>query len=242
MEEKTNLNKQNVEINKEVLLSSRKISLTAGILYLLTFVSVPTLAIYGQVKSANYILGAGPDTSAIIGGILEIIVALAGIATAVVLFRVLKKQNETLALGLIAARILESSTIFVGVAFLLSIVTLRQAGVGPNALVASHALVALYDRIFLLGQSLMPAICDLLLGFLLYKSQLVPRGLSLIGIFGAPILLIGYLAVMFGLIGQHAPLAGLSSIPVALFEFSLGIWLVVKGFNPQSMVILESKN
>jgi hypothetical protein len=242
MEEKTNLNKQNVEINKEVLLSSRKISLTAGILYLLTFVSVPTLAIYGQVKSANYILGAGPDTSAIIGGILEIIVALAGIATAVVLFRVLKKQNETLALGLIAARILESSTIFVGVAFLLSIVTLRQAGAGPNALVASHALVALYDRIFLLGQSLMPAICDLLLGFLLYKSQLVPRGLSLIGIFGAPILLIGYLAVMFGLIGQHAPLAGLSSIPVALFEFSLGIWLVVKGFNPQSMVILESKN
>ena len=242
MEEKTNLNKQNVEINKEVLLSSRKISLTAGILYLLTFVSVPTLAIYGQVKSANYILGAGPDTSAIIGGILEIIVALAGIATAVVLFRVLKKQNETLALGLIAARILESSTIFVGVAFLLSIVTLRQAGAGPNALVASHALVALYDRIFLLGQSLMPAICDLLLGFLLYKSQLVPRGLSLIGIFGAPILLIGYLAVMFGLIGQHAPLAGLSSIPVALFEFSLGIWLAVKGFNPQSMVILESKN
>ena len=222
--------------------SPRKIAMAAGVLYLLTFVSVPTLAIYGQVKSANYILGAGPDTSAIIGGILEIIVALAGIATAVVLFRVLKKQNETLALGLIAARILESSTIFVGVAFLLSIVTLRQAGAGPNALVASHALVALYDRIFLLGQSLMPAICDLLLGFLLYKSQLVPRGLSLIGIFGAPILLIGYLAVMFGLIGQHAPLAGLSSIPVALFEFSLGIWLVVKGFNPQSMVILESKN
>src|ERR1700690_1987343 len=97
--------------------SQRKISLTAGILYILTFVSIPTLVIYGPVKSASYILGAGPDTFAIIGGILEIIVALAGIGTAVVLFPILKKQNESASLGLVAARILESGTIFVGVAF-----------------------------------------------------------------------------------------------------------------------------
>jgi hypothetical protein len=213
---------------------SRKIALAAGVLYLLTFVSIPTLAIYGPVKSTNYILGAGPDTSAIIGGILEIIVALAGIGTAVVLFPVLKKQNEGAALGLVASRILESSTIFVGVAFLLSIVTLRQAGAGADALVTSHALAALYDRIFLLGQSFMPAICDLLLGFLLYQSRLVPRSLSLIGIVGGPILLVGYIAVLFGLIGQHAPLAGLSALPVALFEFSLGVWLIVKGFSPSA--------
>jgi Domain of unknown function (DUF4386) len=212
--------------------SSRKTALVAGVLYLLTFVSIPTLFIYNQVKSANYVIGAGPDTSAIIGAILEIIVALAGIGTAVVLFPVLKKQNESAALGLVAARILESGTIFVGVAFLMSIVTLRQAGAGAGALVTSHALATLYDRIFLQGQSFMPAICDLLLGFLLYQSRLVPRGLALIGIVGAPILLAGYLAVMFGLLGQHAPLAALSSIPVALFELSLGVWLVVKGFQP----------
>ena len=210
----------------------RKTALVAGVLYLLTFVSIPTLILYVPVHGANYIIGAGPDTSAIIGGILEIIVALAGIGTAVVLFPVLKRQNEAAALGLVAARILESGTIFVGVAFLLSIVTLRQAGAGAEALVTSHALVTLYDRIFLLGQSFMPAICDLLLGILLYQSRLVPRGLSLIGIVGAPILLAGYIAVMFGLIGQHAPLALLSALPVALFEFSLGVWLVVKGFNP----------
>jgi len=215
---------------------SRKISLAAGVLYLLTFVSIPTLAIYGPVKSANYILGAGPDTPAIIGGILEIIVALAGIGTAVVLFPVLKKQNEEAALGLVASRILEASTIFVGVAFLLSIVTLRQAGAGADALVTSHALVALYDRIFLLGQSFMPAVNDLLLGFLLYRSRLVPRGLSLIGIVGGPVLLVGYIAVLFGLIGQHASLAGLAAIPVALFEFSLGVWLIVKGFNPSAII------
>ena len=143
--------------------SQRKISLAAGVLYLLTFVSIPTLALYGPVKGVNYILSAGPDTSAIIGGILEIIVALAGIGTAVVLFPVLKKQNEVLALGLVASRVLESGTIFVGVAFLLSIVTLRQAGAGADELATSHALVILYDRIFLLGQSFIPAICDLLL-------------------------------------------------------------------------------
>lgn len=214
---------------------SRKIALAAGLLYLLTFVSIPTLALYVQVKSANFIIGAGPDTPVIIGGLLEIIVALAGIATAVVLFPVLKKQNESLALGLVASRILESGTIFVGVAFLLSIVTLRQAGAGADALGAGQALAVLYDRIFLLGQSFMPAICDLLLGYLLYRSRLVPRGLALIGIAGAPVLLAGYLAILFGVIGQHTALGGLSAIPVALFEFSLGLWLTFKGFNPSAI-------
>src|SRR5450755_2539819 len=222
--------------------SLRKTSLVAGVLYLLTFVSIPTLFIYGPVKSANYVIGAGPDTSAIIGGILEIIVALAGIGTAVVLFPVLKKQNEGLALGLVASRILEASTIFAGVAFLLSIVSLRQAGAGAEALVSSHALANLYDRIFLQGQSFMPAVNDLLLGFLLYQSRLVPRGLSLIGIVGAPILLASYLAVMFGLLGQHASLAGLSGIPVALFEFSLGVWLVVKGFQPSPILSSDTRD
>jgi hypothetical protein len=212
--------------------SFRKTSLVAGVFYLLTFVSIPTLALYSQVKGANYIVSSGPDTPVIIGGILEIIVALAGIGTAVVLYPVLRKQNESTALGLVAARILESGTIFIGVAFLLSIVTLRQASAGTDALATSHALIALYDRIFLLGQSFMPAICDLLLGFLLYQSRLVPRGLSLIGIAGGPVLLIGYFAILAGLIGQHAPVAGLFAIPVALFEFSLGIYLVVKGFKP----------
>jgi hypothetical protein len=221
--------------------ANRKTSLAAGLLYLLTFVSIPTLAIYGPVKSANYIIGAGPDASAIIGGILEIIVALAGIATAVVLWPVLKKQSEGAALGLVGARILESGTIFVGVAFLLSIVSLRQAGAGAEALASSHTLAILYDRIFLLGQSFMPAICDLLLGFLLYRSRLVPRGLALIGIVGAAPLLAGYLAILFGLIGQHVPLAGLFAVPVAIFEFSLGVWLVFKGFNPTAVAALESK-
>lgn len=222
----------NVSTKHIPMSSLRKTSLVAGLLYLLTFVSIPTLVLYGPIHRPDYITGSGPDTAAIIGGLLEIIVALAGIGTAIALYPVLRKQSEGLSLGLVASRIVEAGTMFVGVAFILSVVTLRQEGAGTNALTTSHALVTLYDRIFLLGQSFMPAVNDLLLGFLLYHSRLVPRGLSLIGIVGGPVLLTGYFAIQFGLIGQHAPLTGLFAIPVALFEFSLGIYLVVKGFKP----------
>ncbi|WP_295794922.1 DUF4386 domain-containing protein [Mucilaginibacter sp.] len=208
--------------------SNRKIALVAGICYLLTFVSIPTLALYVPVHSPNYITGHGPDTAVIIGGVLEIIVALAGISTAVILYPILRKKHESAAIGLIAARILESGTIFVGVAFLLSIVTLRQTGGGVGAI--GQTLAILYDRIFLLGQSFMPAICDLLLGIMLYRSRLVPRALALIGIIGAIPLLAGYFAILFGFIGQHSALAGLSAVLVALFEFSLGLYLVINGF------------
>ncbi len=177
----------------------------------------------------------------IIGGILEVIVALTGIATAVILFPVLKKQNEVLSLGLVASRVLEARSIFLGVAFLLSVVTLRQTGAGTDALVSSNILVILYERIFLLRQSFLPAIHDLLLGFLLYKSRLVPRALSLIVSLAGPVLIAGYLAVLFGLVGQHATLAGLSALLVALFELSLGLWLTFKGFNPTAANELMNK-
>jgi len=222
--------------------SHRRISLSAGILYLITFVSIPSLFLYNQVRSANYILGAGPDTNAMVGGLLEIIVALAGIGTAVVLYPMLKKQSRTVALGLVSARILESGTIFVGVAFILSIVSLRQAGAGADSLVVSKTLVLLYDRIFLLGQSFMPAICDLLIGFVLYKSRLVPRALAAFGMIAAFPLVVAYLAVMFGVVGQHDSVAGLAAFPVAIFEFSLGVWLIVKGFNAKAVAALESKD
>jgi len=222
--------------------SHRKTSLTAGILYLLTFVSIPTIGLYSNAKSSNYILGQGTDTQTIVGAILEVIVALAGIATAVVLFRILKKQNESAGIGLIASRILEASSIFVGVAFIMTIVTLRETGAGTDALVTSHTLATLYDRIFLVSQSFMPGINDLLLGFMLYKSRLVPRALSMLGMVGAIPLFVGFLAMMFGLVGRSDPIVGLSALMVALFEFSLGVWLVVKGFNPKAVAELDSKN
>lgn len=222
--------------------SLRKTAYVAGVLYLLTFISIPTLALYGSIRDPNYLFGAGPDTPVIVGGILEIIVALSGIGTAVALYSVLKKQNEGLALGLVASRILEAGTLFVGVAFLLSVVTLWQASAGVGSLPVSHALVALYDRIFLLGQSFMPAINALLLGSLLFQSRLVPRVLPLIGFVGAALLIAGDIAILFGLIGQRAPSTALAAIPIALWEFSLGIYLVIKGFKPSPITAPMSYN
>src|SRR2546430_4487970 len=212
--------------------SLRKTALVAGALYLLTFVSIPTLSLYGPVHDPKYIVGPGPDTGVVLGGILEIIVALAGIGTAVALYPVLKRQNEGVALGFVGSRVLEAATTFVGVMCLLSVVTLRQGGAGADALVIGHALVTMYDRMFLIGQSFMPVVDDLLLGFLLYQSRLVPRVLPLIGIVGAALLVASDIAVLFGLIGQRAAPAALAALPVALFEFSLGVYLIVKGFKP----------
>ena len=224
---------------KKPLETHRKISLAAGILYLLTFISIPTISLYASAKSANYVASNGSDTSAIIGAILEILMALACIGTAVVLYPILKKQNQILALGLVASRILEAGAIFIGVSLILTIVSLHQANIGASALAISHTLAIMYDRVFLQSQSFLPAINDLLLGILLYKSRLVPRTLSLVGIIGAFALLAGYSAIMFDIIDQHGSWAGLSALLVALFEFVLGIWLVIKGFNQKSIAALK---
>src|SRR5256714_9242298 len=125
--------------------SLRKAALVAGVLYLLTFVSIPTVFLYVPVHDPRYIVGPGPDTNVILGGILEMIVALAGIGTAVALYPVVKRQNEGVALGFVGSRVLEAATIFVGVMCLLSVVTLRQDGAGADAVVTRHELVAIDD-------------------------------------------------------------------------------------------------
>ena len=223
--------------------ASRRISLAGGILYLLTFVSMPIGFLYSAIlKDPNYVVGSGPDTPVIIGGILEIIVALAGIGTAVALFPVLKRQNEGVALGFLGSRVLEASTIFADVVCLMTIVTLRRTGVGAEALVTGKTLIALYG-LFRLGQNLMPAVNDLLLGSLLYHSRLVPRVLPLLGIIGAPFLIANTIVFLFGISsGPLYVLTGIGVLPIALFEFSLGVWLTFKGFNSAAVASLVAKS
>jgi len=186
----------------------------------------------------DWILSSGGHTAVLVGGFLEVIVAFACVRTAVTLYPVVKRQNEGTALGFVAARVLEAGMIFTGVISLLSLVTLRQhlggaAGADAASLVttgASH--VAVYDWTFLLGQTLMPAINALLLGSLMYRSRLVPRVIPAMGLIGAPLLIIAVFATLFA---QHSALTGLAAlpvIPVAAWELSLGVWLVVKGFRP----------
>ena len=162
--------------------STRKTALVAGVFYLITFISIPTLALYRPVLNhQDWIISSGGHTGVLVGGFLEVIVALAGIGTAVTLYPVVKRQNEGLALGFVTSRVVEGVMIFTGVVSLLSLVTVHQdlgAAAGANAasLVATGAShVAVYHWTFLLSQSLMPGINAVLLGTLMYRSRLVPR-------------------------------------------------------------------
>jgi hypothetical protein len=218
--------------------STRKTALVAGIFYLITFVSMPTLGLYSSVKSKDFIISSGADTGALWGCLLEVIVGLAGIGTAVTLFPVVKRQNEGMALGFVATRTLEAAMIFTGVASLLSLVTLHQdlgTATGANAaslitIGASH--VATYNWAFTVGQSLMPVANALLLGTLMYRSGLVPRVIPVIGLIGAPLQLTAVILTMFGVIDRTSVATGILVIPDFIWELSLGIYLVVRGFKP----------
>jgi hypothetical protein len=214
--------------------SLRKTALVGGALYLITFVtSIPARVLFGPVKDPNFILGTGvADTQVLFAGLLDVLLAFACIGTAVALYPVVRRQNEGIALGFVGSRTLEAAIIVTGVIALLCVVTLRQAGAGADALVASQTLVAVYDWTFLFGPGFMACVNALLLGSLLYRSRLVPRIIPLVGLVGAPLLFASDLAIMFGIWKQFSLPAGIATVPIALWEVSLGVWLVVKGFKP----------
>lgn len=220
----------------------RRTALVAGVAYVVTFVSIPTLALYSQVRAPGYVRGAGPDTPVFVGALLELIVALACIGTAVALYPVVKRQNEGVAMGFVGARVLEAATIIGCVVSLLSVVSLRRAGAGVGAATTAQALVAFHDWIFLFGQGFIPVVNALLLGTLLYRSRLVPRVLPIIGFIGAPLLAISFLATLFGLWGQQSAVSAFLTLPIAVWEFSLGVYLIVKGFRPSPVTAGMSRD
>ena len=156
----------------------------------------------------------------------------AGIGTAVALYPVVKRQGEARALGFVGSRTLEAATIYVGIVSLMSIVTLRQAGAGAQALVTGHALAAQYYWTFFFAQSFIPAVNGVLLGSLLYQSRLVPRWLPVLGFIGAALLVASWFAILFGLLGPVVPASALLALPIAAWEFSLGVYLTFWGFRP----------
>jgi hypothetical protein len=222
---------------------ARKTALIAGVLYLITFVaSIPALGLYDKIlHNRDFVLGVGGDTTVLWGALGEIITGLAGIGTAVVLYRLIKRQNQTASLGFVTSRVLEAAMIFVGVISLLSIVTLRQDATGAAAadagsfVTTGRALVALHDWTFLLGPGLMPAINALCLATVLYRSRLVPRVIPTIGLIGAPLLLVSFTATLFGAFDQVSAPAMFLTLPIAAWEFSLGVWMVVKGFDASAL-------
>jgi hypothetical protein len=216
--------------------SLRKYSLAAGLFYLLTFVSIPTLALYRSVRGPTFVASSGPDAPVILGVLLEMIVALAGIGTAVALYPVVKRQGEARAVGFVASRVLEAATIYVGIVSLLSIVTLRRAGAGTGALVTGQGLAAQYQWTFFFAQSFIPAVNGLLLGSLLYQSRLVPRWLPVLGFVGAVLLVASWFAVLTGIINAISPGAAVAALPIAVWEFSLGVYLTVWGFKASPII------
>ena len=215
---------------------SRRTSLLAGVLYLVTFAtSVPTLLLYGPLDGRDFALGVGSPTSVLAGATLEVLLALSCVGTAVVLFPVVKQQSESAALGYLAARLVEGALILVGVGSLLSVITLRRDAAqldDPSLVTAGQTLVAIHERLFLLSQSLMPVFCALFLGWALYRSRLVPRAIPLVGLAGAPLLLASDTAILWGSYSPDSTLAMLGALPIALWELSLAFWLLARGFLP----------
>ncbi len=216
----------------------------AGIFYLLTFASsIPALILIAPVlHDTGYITGPGQDTRVLWGCLLDGVNALTAIGSAVALFPVLKRQNESMALGFVTSRIIEAAVVMIGVVSLLAVVTLHQdvaGGAGDTASMATtaNALVDVRNWTFLLGPGLMPAFNAILLGTLLYRARLVPRIIPTVGLIGAPLLLTAMLAAYFGLIDQVSPVSGILTLPVAAWELSVGLWMTFKGFNLSSPVL-----
>jgi hypothetical protein len=178
---------------------------------------------------------------------LELLLIIANIGTAVVLFPILKRQNEILALGYVTARVVECAFIAVGILSLLSVVTLRQeaaAGADAGSLVAVGAsLVALHDWTFVLGPGFVVGVGNgLMLGYLMYRSALVPRGMAVLGLVGGPLVIASGVAILFGVFEAGSVWQAISTIPEFLWELSLGIWLTVRGFNPSAIARLQHES
>lgn len=209
-----------------------------GIFFLLTFVSAITgAALYSPALSdPAYILGDGDDARILFGAVCELVLIVTNIGTAVVLFPILRRHHEAGALGYVTARLMECALIAVGMLSVLSIVTLRQTAAGDDGeahpyIPVAQTLVAIHDWTFLLGPGFVVGIGNgLLLGFLMYKSQLVPRPMALVGMIGGPLMSLSGLAVLFGAYEQSSLWSGIATMPEIIWEAFLGIYLTFFGF------------
>jgi hypothetical protein len=226
---------------------SRKTALVVGVLFILTFVtSIAGVVAYGSVLTdPNYITGAGADSRVFLGAFLEILLIITNIGCAVVLFPILKWQNEGLSLGYVAARIMECTFILIGLLSLLAVVTLRQGAAGADAgslVTIGKSLVAIHNWTFLLGPGFVDGLgTGLILGWLMYRSGIVSRRMALFGVIGGPLLAVSGIAVLMGVIPQGSPVQNLMTVPEIIWEAFLGLWLTYKGFSSAPILSLVDR-
>lgn len=185
--------------------SDRRTARIVGWLFIGTFVfSIPGYLLYGPLLDhPDYVLGGGHDTQITLGAFLEILTAICNIGTAVALYPLAKRYSHRVALGYVATRILESTIIVAGIVSVLSVLTLRQqyAGTGADAdtlTIAGQTLVAFHDWTFLLGPGFCAGIGNgLLLGYLMYKSGLLPQRVAILGLIGGSLAFLAATGALF---------------------------------------------
>jgi hypothetical protein len=209
-----------------------------GVLFIITFItSIGALALFQSILDdpAGYIAGGGKDNQIYLGAFLEFFLIIANVGTAVVLYPIARRQNETLAIGYVAARIIESVFIAAGITFVLGVVTMRHDA--PDAADLAVSLAALKDWTFLLGPGLIvPWGNGLILGYLMYKSGLVPRRMAWLGLIGGPLLALGNFGVLFDWWDQTG-LVNVLVIPEFIWEAFLGIYCAIWGFRRDSPIL-----
>jgi hypothetical protein len=218
--------------------SNRTTAVVTGVFFIVAAAAAIAAKLLWQpvLTGSDYVLSAGPDARVLAGSFVELFTAVAVAGTAVALYPVVKLHGHGVAVGYLAGRILEAATIVVGLAAVLAVVALRQdhaaaAGTDDGPLVAvQESLVAVHDAMFLLGPGLIIGINSLLLASLMYRSRLVPRWIATIGLIGGPLVFVSSTAVLFGLYEQVSATAGLFALPVFVWEMSLAVYLLVKGF------------
>ena len=218
-------------------------SRAAGIFYILTFAaSIPALLLLDPVlHDPGYILSAGQDNQVLFACLLDVVTALTGIGSAVAVFPVVRRVNESMALGFVMSRMVEAAAILMGVVALLTVVLLRQDLAGTASADAAsltttgQALVTARDWTFLLGPGFMACLNALLFGTLLYRSRLVPRIVPTIGLVGAPVLLLANMLTFFGQTTQTGTLTMIATLPIATWELSVGFYLTISGFRPAAI-------
>jgi hypothetical protein len=224
----------------------RKVALAGGLLYLVTFAaSIPQLALFADLVAdpAGFIRAPGSNIAVQWGSWLEVITAASCVGTAVALYPVTRRVSRTAAIGFVASRVVEAAMILVGVLCVLAVVSLRgdlAAAVGAQADalgVVGQALIEVRQWSFLVGPGLIAGVNGLFLAYVMYRARLVPRIIPIVGLVGAPLILLSATVTMFGGWGQVSLAGSLCAAPIALWEFSLGVWLTVKGFRPTTLTI-----
>ncbi|MEO8539385.1 MAG: DUF4386 domain-containing protein [bacterium] len=216
---------------------TRRAMLATGVLFIITFVtSIPALLLYGPIlNNSDYVLTAGHDTRITFGALLEIALVVANAGSAITLYPVMKRRTEAVAIGYVASRLFESVMIALGLIALLSVVTLRQDFGGANAadsasiVSSARALVAVHDWTFLIG----PAFCagfgnGILLGYMMFKTGLMPRRLALLGMFGGSMAVGTAVAVLLGAYEQTSAISFFFTVPEIIWESIIGIFLTVR--------------